>query len=137
MAPTDPSARRSADAPPQLTLAMRIAERNRLRAQRAERLARLRPAAPGEGAAPAAMAAESEPPPPPRSRATPRRRRARRRSDAAQDALEHFLRALTGGLAGVNPAPPAAGGAALPAPRARRPRRPPPTSIVCPAPVPA
>ena len=88
---------------------MRIAERNRLRAQRAERLARLRPAAPGEGAAPAAMAAESEPPAAPEVESDPTAAaRAPGASDAAQDALEHFLRALTGGLAGVNPAPPAA-----------------------------
>jgi predicted flap endonuclease-1-like 5' DNA nuclease len=72
------------------TLAMRIAERNRLRELRAERLARLQGAAvPAAEAGPVRLPA----------------------SDAAQDALEHFLRALAGGLAGLPPepaAPPAA-----------------------------
>ena len=58
-------------AQPRQTLAMRLAERERQRAQRAERLARLRP-----GAADAAAAAAD---------------------DDAEAALEEFLRALTGG----------------------------------------
>ena len=61
--------------PPRQTLAMRLAERERQRAERAERLARLRPASPAAHAAP-----------------TP---------DDAEAALEEFLRALTGAAAGT------------------------------------
>jgi predicted flap endonuclease-1-like 5' DNA nuclease len=64
-------------------LAAEADERERQRALRAERLARLRPA-PGAGSA-----APERPP---------------AEADAAQDALEHFLRALTG-AAGLAPAP--------------------------------
>ena len=120
--------RRRAEAAPEAarqTLAMRIAERNRLRELRAERLARLRPANP---AAPAADA-------PPRRIAAGRIRA--RPTDAAQDALEDFLRALTGGLGRRcrrrRRAEPA-GGAALPAPRAPPPAPAPATSTGCPAP---
>jgi predicted flap endonuclease-1-like 5' DNA nuclease len=66
---------------PRQTLAMRLAERNRQRALRAERLARLRPGAPadGFGAEPAAAAAAPG-------------------ADAidSAEALEEFLRALSG-----------------------------------------
>jgi predicted flap endonuclease-1-like 5' DNA nuclease len=63
---------------PRQTLALRLAERNRQRALRAERLARLRPAAPAAGAD-AAAAAMDDP-----------------ETDAAEAALEAFLRALAG-----------------------------------------
>jgi predicted flap endonuclease-1-like 5' DNA nuclease len=63
--PTEPAA-------PRQTLAMRLAERERQRAERAERLARLKPAVTGASALPAA--------------------------DDAEAALAEFLRALTGGL---------------------------------------
>lgn len=79
-------------AAPRRTLAMRMAERSRLRAERAERLARLTPAP-----APAAVA------PPPAS-AAPASGPARvplitSERDAAA-ALEEFLRSLTQGLGG-------------------------------------
>lgn len=66
-----PETRDPAGAAERPTLAARLAERSRQRALRAERLARLRPAAPG-GAAPA--------------------------DDEAEMALQEFLRALTGDL---------------------------------------
>ena len=66
---------------PRQTLAMRLAERNRQRALRAERLARLRPRGGGRG---------------------PRQDRRLRAGDAAEAALEDFLKALTAG----HPAPP-------------------------------
>ena len=69
-------------AQPRQTLAMRLAERERQRAQRAERLARLRP-----GAADTAAAAAD---------------------DDAAAALEEFLRALTGGGAAAAAPEPAA-----------------------------
>jgi hypothetical protein len=79
---------------PRQTLAMRLAERNRQRALRAERLARLRPetgeAAPDVAAGPAPDALAPDAPEP-------------ESSDAAEAALEAFLRALTGD----RPAPPA------------------------------
>jgi predicted flap endonuclease-1-like 5' DNA nuclease len=75
-----------ADPAPRQTLAMRLAERERQRAERAERLARLKPVAPGPATLPAA--------------------------DDAEAALEEFLRALTGGQ---RPAP-APGPAAMPVP---------------------
>jgi predicted flap endonuclease-1-like 5' DNA nuclease len=72
------------------TLAQRLAQRNRLRAERAERLARLHER-PGGGAGPQAAAADD---------------------DGA--ALEDFLRALTGGLRSEAPAVLPPPGAVLP-----------------------
>ena len=71
---------------PRQTLAMRLAERNRQRALRAERLARLRPGAPADG-----FGAE------PASRRRPARAPAPG-ADAidSAEALEEFLRALSG-----------------------------------------
>ena len=108
MAPTEtaPAPEAAAEAVPggaRQTLATRIAERNRLRALRAERLARLHPGAPETVAEAVAAAARPRPAPPDRALA----------SDAAQDALEHFLRALTGGLAAAPQAPPPEAAAVL------------------------
>lgn len=72
------------------TLAQRLAQRNRLRAERAERLARLHQR-PGDAAGPQATAADE---------------------DGA--ALEDFLRALTGGLRSEAPAVQPPPGAVLP-----------------------
>ena len=72
-------------AQPRQTLAMRLAERERQRAERAERLARLRPGQEAARPSPAAAAADAE------------------------AALEEFLRALTGGgtvAAGAPVSPP-------------------------------
>lgn len=70
------------------TLAMRIAQRNLLRAERAARLARLRPAeTPPAGGHGRDMPAAPESAPSPSI------------SDEADAALEDFLRALTGGMA--------------------------------------
>lgn len=85
---TDPSARAGAPAPRQ-TLAMRLAERSRMRAQRAERLARLRPGPETPMAAPVAAPIAVPVPLP--------------AAGDAEAALEDFLRALTGGV----PLPPA------------------------------
>jgi predicted flap endonuclease-1-like 5' DNA nuclease len=82
---------------PRQTLAQRLAERNRQRALRAERLARLR--APDPDA------------PDGRSRA----------ADAAEAALEDFLRALTGGQAAVPAGPPVEPGEVLRFPRPETP----------------
>ena len=80
------------DSAPRPTLAMRMAERGRLRAERAERLARLAPAPAPSRAAPPLIASERD----------------------AAVALEEFLRSLTQGLNGA--AAPAAGpGAGQPA----------------------
>lgn len=76
-------------AAPRQTLAMRLAERSRMRAQRAERLARLRP---GPEAGPLAPVAPPVAVPVPLPAA-----------GDAEAALEDFLRALTGGV----PLPPA------------------------------
>jgi predicted flap endonuclease-1-like 5' DNA nuclease len=75
---------------PRQTLAMRLAERNRQRALRAERLARLRPAAPAAGDPAEDPAADPE-------------------TDAAEAALEAFLRALAGDRPPAPPAPPPPG----------------------------
>jgi predicted flap endonuclease-1-like 5' DNA nuclease len=81
-------------APPRQTLAMRLAERERQRAERAERLARLRPA--GEAGAPVAAALPA--------------------TDDAEAALEDFLRALTGATpSAAAPAPVVAAAAPEPA----------------------
>jgi predicted flap endonuclease-1-like 5' DNA nuclease len=86
------------------TLALRIAQRNRLRELRAERLARLRPPAlPAPGAEFAGPAPEP----------------AAAGEDAAA-ALEEFLRALTGGPETPAAAPPAAPAAVLSFPRGER-----------------
>jgi len=66
------------DSAPRPTLAMRMAERGRLRAERAERLARLAPAPAPSRAAPPLIASERD----------------------AAVALEEFLRSLTQGLNG-------------------------------------
>jgi predicted flap endonuclease-1-like 5' DNA nuclease len=98
---------------PRQTLAMRLAERQRQRALRAERLARLRsapPAAPdgradvgpGAGIAPVEVGTDGE-------------------ADA-EAALEEFLRALTGGVPAPAPAPAPEPGAIL---HFQRPERPP------------
>ncbi len=84
---------------PRQTLAMRLAERNRQRALRAERLARLRPGPPAAGfgeaqpprAGPAAAAPASDPAAPDPATPDP----AADAIDSAE-ALEEFLRALTG-----------------------------------------
>jgi predicted flap endonuclease-1-like 5' DNA nuclease len=81
---------------PRQTLAMRLAERNRQRELRAERLARLRPEAPNPAPNPA-----PDPAPDP--------------ADDAEAALEEFLRALTGDRARAPaPAPAPEPGAVLP-----------------------
>jgi hypothetical protein len=88
----------AAPAGPRQTLAMRLAARNRQRELRAERLARLRPPAGAEpGAGPA-----------PESAATPAA------IDAAETALEDFLRTLTGDLPPLPEGPPVEPGALLP-----------------------
>ena len=89
---------------PRQTLAMRMAERSRLRAERAERLARLAPARIERAAEPAPELAAAPPAPP---AAVPFIGSER---DAA-DALEEFLRSLTRGLGGASPgaAPPLPG----------------------------
>ena len=81
--PTDPT-----PAAPRQTLAMRLAERERQRAERAERLARLRPG-PDPAAEPAA-----DPGSAPAAPALPE-------AGDAEAALEAFLRALTGEAAPV------------------------------------
>jgi predicted flap endonuclease-1-like 5' DNA nuclease len=91
------------------TLAERIAERNRQRAIRAERLARLRPGAAGARAG--AAGTQSPAVDPPITEAAP---------DAAEAdaALEDFLRALTEGLLlEEKPAPPSAAGEIVRLPR--------------------
>lgn len=82
--PASNPAMASNPAGPRPTLAARLAERSRQRALRAERLARLRPAA---GAAVEPTAASS---------------------DEAETALQEFLRALTGDLPAAGPAQAAA-----------------------------
>ena len=85
-------------AQPRQTLAMRLAERERQRAERAERLARLRP-----GAGETAMETATETVMP--------------AADDAEAALEEFLRALAGGgrpAAETTPEPSAAGSGAGP-----------------------
>ena len=89
-----------ASSTPRQTLAMRMAEQSRLRAERAERLARLVPARAGRNEA-AAPPADPQPAP-------------ADDPDAAA-ALEEFLRSLTQGLSGQPPRPPAAAEAAAPA----------------------
>jgi hypothetical protein len=96
-----------APAAPRQTLAMRMAERSRLRAERAERLARLAPARVERAAEPAPEPAAPPPAPP---AAVPFIGSER---DAA-DALEEFLRSLTRGLGGASPG--ASSGAAPPLP---------------------
>ena len=83
---------------PRQTLAMRLAERNRQRALRAERLARLRP--PPEGADPGADPDAA--PGLPHGLAHGLPQGAPAAGDAAEAALEDFLKALTAG----HPAPP-------------------------------
>ena len=75
---------------PRQTLAQRLAERNRQRALRAERLARLHGAGAEDGAP------------------------ARAAADASEAALEDFLRALTGDRAAVPAGPPVEPGEILP-----------------------
>jgi predicted flap endonuclease-1-like 5' DNA nuclease len=81
---------------------MRLAERNRQRALRAERLARLRPAAPPEGfgepRAPAPPAEEERQQRAPRAEpaATPTTTATAADAIDSAEALEEFLRALTG-----------------------------------------
>ena len=100
--PGSPETSRTGPAPvaPRQTLAMRMAERSRLRAERAERLARLAPARIGR-------AAELVPEPAVAPAAVPFVGSER---DAAA-ALEEFLRSLTRGLHGASPgaAPPLPG----------------------------
>jgi predicted flap endonuclease-1-like 5' DNA nuclease len=108
MAPDDLPPRGDLAAPdaapqgPRQTLAMRLAERNRQRELRAERLARLRPpsasapAAAGSAAAPAGASTPARP----------------ESADAAEAALEDFLRALTADCPPPE-APPAEPGALL------------------------
>ena len=97
---------------PRLTLAMRMAERRRLRAERAERLARLVPPRAEEGSAAPAR-------PPETAAARPAVPLPGSDRDAAA-ALEEFLRSLTQGLGGGTPppahppAPPPAPGEVLP-----------------------
>lgn len=76
-----------AAAAPRQTLAMRLAERNRMRAQRAERLARLRPGADSGRTATMGVTQVAAPVPVPLPTA-----------GDAEAALEEFLRALTGGM---------------------------------------
>jgi len=104
MAPDDLPPRGDLAAPdaapqgPRQTLAMRLAERNRQRELRAERLARLRPP---PASAPAAAGSAAAP--------TPARPES---ADAAEAALEDFLRALTADCPPPE-APPAEPGALL------------------------
>jgi predicted flap endonuclease-1-like 5' DNA nuclease len=104
MAPDDLPPRGDLAAPdaapqgPRQTLAMRLAERNRQRELRAERLARLRPPS---ASAPAAAGSAAAP--------TPARPES---ADAAEAALEDFLRALTADCPPPE-APPAEPGALL------------------------
>ena len=79
---------------PRQTLAMRLAERERQRRLRAERLARLRAAPPGLAEDPAGA-------PPPAPEPEP----AAADPEDAAAALEEFLRALTGGAKPAAPAP--------------------------------
>jgi predicted flap endonuclease-1-like 5' DNA nuclease len=85
---------------PRQTLAMRLAERERQRRLRAERLARLRAAPPG--LAPG-LAEDPAGAPPPEPEPTPAISAADPEDAAA--ALEEFLRALTGGAKPAAPAP--------------------------------
>ena len=105
MSTRDPSAddHPGTGAEPRQTLAMRLAERNRQRALRAERLARLRPAAAPDGFGEAQRAPRAEPAA--AASATPPPRGADAIDSAA--ALEEFLRALTGARGeSPRPAPP-------------------------------
>lgn len=87
---------------PRQTLAMRLAARNRQRELRAERLARLRPPS-GAGAEPGSgPAGAATPVPVPAS------------IEAAETALEDFLRALTGDLPALPEGPPVEPGELLP-----------------------
>jgi len=99
--------RRDVPAAPRQTLAMRMAERSRLRAERAERLARLAPARIERAAEPAPKPdrGPAAPPGPPAAVSFIGSER-----DAAA-ALEEFLRSLTRGLHGASPgaAPPLPG----------------------------
>jgi hypothetical protein len=90
---------------PRQTLAMRLAERQRQRALRAERLARLRGAA-APAAAPGSPAGSGG-------------------DDEAEAALEEFLRALTGDRPAPPPPPPPEPGAVL---HFQRPERPAPAA---------
>jgi hypothetical protein len=94
---------------PRQTLAMRLAERQRQRELRAERLARLR------GAAPASPASAAAPEVPAGSGS----------DDEAEAALEDFLRALTGDRPVPPPPPPPEPGAVL---HFQRPERPAPAA---------
>jgi predicted flap endonuclease-1-like 5' DNA nuclease len=109
---------------PRQTLAMRMAERRRLRSDRAERLARLTSAFAEPRAEPCAESRAERPAEPPEPRPAPAPLAfppvgaapptASERDAAA--ALEEFLRSLTQGLAGGAPAAPAAPGEVLPFP---------------------
>ena len=89
---------------PRQTLAMRLAARNRQRELRAERLARLHPPGKQPGPQP-----ESCVDPEPASEAP-----AQAALDAAEVALEDFLRTLTGGLPPLPEGPPVEPGELLP-----------------------
>jgi predicted flap endonuclease-1-like 5' DNA nuclease len=111
---------------PRQTLAMRLAERNRQRALRAERLARLRPASAPEGFGEAPAQRSEAPQPVPVTVAAPVP--AADGIDRAE-ALEEFLRALTGAREGASetlPAAPPAPGALL---QFQRPERPEPGDL--------
>jgi len=98
---------------PRQTLAMRLAARNRQRELRAERLARLRPPSTELGSEPGTEPA-AEPGVHPDARPAPAAAPAPGAIDAAELALEDFLRTLTGDLPPLPEGPPVEPGELLP-----------------------